>query len=110
MTQAAATPPDTHAALARIREALAASRAGTLPVSGLAGALRGEAALLAALPPRYGQVLEDVLVRLESAGLFSEESCSFSQIDLLANLDIWVDKATRQMNDAPASGESAKTR
>ena len=49
--------------------------------------------MLAALPPRYGEVLLGLLDRLESSALFSEESCSFSQKDLLDSLQMWVDKA-----------------
>lgn len=54
---------------------------------------RGEATLLAALPPRYTQVLEDLLGRLEAGSLFTEESCSFSQEDLHQHLAVWIDKA-----------------
>lgn len=93
---------ETASALARIQAALAEHREGDLPVDELAQALRGEKALLAALPPRYGQVLEDVLGRLESASLFVEESCSFSQRDLLEALDEWVVKAGQ-------AGVAAKT-
>jgi len=85
-----------------MNQALSASRGGVLPVSGLAQYLRGETALLAALPPRYTQVLEDLLGRLESASLFSEESCSFSQRDLLDALGDWLDKAA-------SVGTAAKT-
>ncbi|QNK68407.1 hypothetical protein [Variovorax sp. PAMC26660] len=53
--------------------------------------------LLAALPPRYGEVLLNLLDRLESSALFSEESCSFSQKDLLDNLQVWADKARGQL-------------
>ena len=49
--------------------------------------------LLTALPPRYSEVLLNLLDRLESSALFSEESCSFSQKDLVANLTMWVEKA-----------------
>lgn len=49
--------------------------------------------LQAALPPRYMVVLNDVLDRLQSSALFAEESCSFSQQDLLANLHIWARRA-----------------
>ena len=49
--------------------------------------------LRAALPPRYMVVLNDVLDRLQSSALFAEESCSFSQKDLVANLTMWVEKA-----------------
>jgi len=42
-------------------------------------------------------VLLGLLDRLESSALFSEESCSFSQKDLLDNLQVWVDKARGQL-------------
>lgn len=60
---------------------------------------RDQAALLGALPPRYGVVMEDLLGRMEAASLFGEESCSFSPEDLYAGLASWVDKA-RQTLDA----------
>ena len=60
-------------------------------------ASRHYAELLAALPPRFGEVLLGLLDRLESSALFSEESCSFSQKDLLDNLQVWVDKARDQL-------------
>nr|WP_050784215.1 hypothetical protein [Acidovorax delafieldii] len=59
----------------------------------LSAVAREQAQLLAALPPRYGEVLLGLLDRLESSALFSEESCSFSQKDLLDSLQMWVDKA-----------------
>lgn len=46
-----------------------------------------------ALPQRYIDVLERVLNQLESAALFTEESCSFSQADMLAALADWLTKA-----------------
>lgn len=49
--------------------------------------------LLAALPARYAEVLHGLLDRLESGALFSEESCSFSQKDLIDSLQMWLDKA-----------------
>ena len=54
---------------------------------------RAATALLQTLPPRYSEVLFNLLDRLESSALFSEESCSFSQKDLVANLRMWVEKA-----------------
>lgn len=45
------------------------------------------------LPPKYIAFLQDVVSRLESSALFAEESCSFSQRDLLDNLRIWAAKA-----------------
>ena len=46
-----------------------------------------------ALPQRYVDVLERVLNQLESAALFSEESCSFSKADMVAALGEWLAKA-----------------
>ena len=66
-------------------------------VTALSNEARASSELLAALPPRYGEVLLNPLDRLESSALFSEESCSFSQKDLLDNLQVWVDKARAQL-------------
>ena len=66
-------------------------------VTTLSNGARTSTELLAALPPRYGEVLLNLLDRLESSALFSEESCSFSQKDLLDNLRVWVDKARAQL-------------
>lgn len=56
-------------------------------------AARAHAVLLAALPPRYGEVLRGLLDRLEAGALFTEESCSFSHQALVDGLQQWVDKA-----------------
>ena len=66
-------------------------------IATLSNEARASSDLLAALPPRYGEVLLNLLDRLESSALFSEESCSFSQKDLLDNLQVWVDKARAQL-------------
>jgi len=83
--------------LQRAATALAEHRQGELPADQLARALRAETALLAALPQRYAQALEEILLRLESAALFSEESCSFSQRDLIDALDAWLMRARQQL-------------
>lgn len=49
--------------------------------------------LKSGLPEKYGQVLEGVLGRIESSSLFTEESCSFSQKDLVDALVYWLEKA-----------------
>jgi len=54
------------------------------------------------LPARYGDVLNQLLDRMESSALFTEESCSFSQKDQLASLQIWLDKARQQLNRPPS--------
>jgi hypothetical protein len=46
-----------------------------------------------ALPPRYNEVLNQLLSQLESSALFAEESCSFSQTDLIDLLSNWLSKA-----------------
>ena len=53
--------------------------------------------LLGALPPRYAEVLLGLLDRLESSAPFSEESCSFSQKDLLDNIALWLEKARQEL-------------
>ena len=76
-----------------VQDALNAFSQGSLTASALSHTARAQTDLLAALPPRYAEVLHGLLDRLESSALFSEESCSFSQKDLVANLQLWVDKA-----------------
>jgi hypothetical protein len=46
-----------------------------------------------ALPQCYLDVLERMLNQLESAALFTEESCSFSQADMVAALADWLARA-----------------
>jgi hypothetical protein len=79
--------------LATLAQALQAFEHGERTAAALSALARQQTALLAALPPRYGEVLLNLLDRLESSALFSEESCSFSQKDLVANLGMWVEKA-----------------
>jgi hypothetical protein len=59
---------------------------------------RAQGALLADLPPRFAEVMEDLLSRLEAGSLFTEESCSFSQTDLHAPLSMWLAKAKERMH------------
>ncbi len=49
---------------------------------------------MAQLPEKYGIVLEGILERIESASLFTEESCSFSKKDLADALQHWLSKAS----------------
>lgn len=56
-----------------------------------------------ALPERYLDVLERVLNQLESAALFTEESCSFSQADMVAALADWLTKARALSSQATRS-------
>ncbi len=61
-------------------------------ITALAALWRGQEALLASLPPRYGQALENILQRLETSASFNEESCSFSQSELTDALGVWLDR------------------
>lgn len=58
----------------------------------LVNAFRQEKALLAELPAVFEGALESILERLESTAMFTEESCSFSQGDMLAMLSVWLEK------------------
>jgi hypothetical protein len=80
-------------ALAALHHALAQLRADALGVPAFCAQARAQDALLAALPPRYGEVWLGLIDRLESSALFSEESCSFSQSALLDNVEGWLVKA-----------------
>lgn len=94
MTSASTDTQAALNALHALRNDLARLRQGAVSVQVFSDEARaGSAAVLAALPARYGDVLLGLLDRLESAALFSEESCSFSQKDLLDSLQMWVDKA-----------------
>ena len=81
------------AQLATLQTALGQVQHGHLRASAFSDSAQAQTALLQALPPRYAEVLHDLLNRLESGALFSEESCSFSQQALLENLQQWTEKA-----------------
>ena len=83
--------------LSALGQSLGQLRAGALGVAAFCAQARAQEPLLAALPPRYGEVWLGLLDRLESSALFSEESCSFSQSALLDNLDMWLQKAKQQL-------------
>jgi hypothetical protein len=87
-----------HPLLAPLQAGLDALRIGSGTPAAFSTMARGQTALLAALPPRYTEVLLGLLDRLESSALFSEESCSFSQRDLLDSLQLWLDKAAQQLS------------
>lgn len=89
--------PSHASKLNALGQSLAQLRAGALGVAAFCAQGRAQEPLLAALPPRYGEVWLGLLDRLESSALFSEESCSFSQSALLDNLDMWLQKAKQQL-------------
>ncbi|MEY5100021.1 MAG: hypothetical protein RJA36_2740 [Pseudomonadota bacterium] len=90
--------PDPRQTLEQLQSALDELRAGRLPLQSWLASCRAAQGLLAALPPRFGEVLQQLLDRLESSALFTEESCSFSQQGLLDNAQFWLDKARERLN------------
>jgi hypothetical protein len=88
--------PHDHA-LQSMQDALTGLQKKSIPVTVFCQTWRAQNPLLGSLPPRFGQVMEDLLGRLEAGSLFTEESCSFSHEDLHANLAVWLDKAQRTL-------------
>ena len=78
--------------LATMREALDRHLRGDLPVNGLIAAWR-EAAPALALPPVFGQAMEELLRRLEMSAAFAQDSCSFSSTAITDQLTRWLNKA-----------------
>ena len=81
-----------------LQDALQRLQRGELSAAGLSHWARDQQPLLDVLPNKFSVVLNGLLDRLESSALFAEESCSFSQQDLLDSLRLWVDKARQQLN------------
>ena len=84
-------------ALATLRMALTDLRNNALTDRAFIQTARSQEALFKALPPKFEEVWLELVDRLESSALFSEESCSFSQKDLLSSLQVWADKAQAKL-------------
>jgi hypothetical protein len=87
-------------ALATLRMALTDLRSNARTDRAFIQTARSQEALFKALPPKFEQVWLELVDRLESSALFSEESCSFSQTDLLDNLALVLDKAEATLTAA----------
>ena len=85
-----------------IKAKLAQFQAGDIRTTELTDAARAALVLTSSLPPQFGEVLNNILDRLESSALFTEESCSFSQTGLLENLAIWIQKSEVQLKGTSA--------
>ncbi len=88
--------------LDRMNTALIQSQNGQLTQNEMIRLWRSLATSLA-LPARFEEVLHPLLDRIEASVLFSEESCSFSQKDLLASLQMWADKARLRLSSPSTS-------
>ncbi|SFM55905.1 hypothetical protein [Variovorax sp. OV329] len=73
-----------------LSKALEQLRSGQGGIDNLSARASEAAELRAALPERFETVLGDLLDRLSASALFSDESCSFSQKDLLDGLQSWL--------------------
>ena len=77
----------------QLQTALAQLRVESLDTPAFSALAQSQQALRNALPERFDGVLMQLLNRLESSALFTDESCSFSRHDLLDSLQLWLDKA-----------------
>jgi hypothetical protein len=82
-------------ALDQLHHALEQLRDGSLQTRDFCHQARAQEVLLGALPEKYQTVWLGLIDRMESSALFTEESCSFSQTELIDSLFIWLDKAQR---------------
>ncbi|AYQ28841.1 MULTISPECIES: hypothetical protein [unclassified Polaromonas] len=80
-----------------IHTSLQQLRSGQLGAAAFSQLAAQQQSLAAALPGRFNDVLSQLLNGLESSALFTEESCSFSQTELLDSLQLWIDKAGLQL-------------
>ncbi len=81
--------------LDQLHHALEQLRDGSLQTRDFCQRARDQELLFKVLPERYQTVWLDLIDRMESSALFTEESCSFSQTELIDSLSIWLDKAQR---------------
>lgn len=81
----------------QLRGSLADYGANAVSTADFVALWRTAPAELAGLPPRFGEVLDDLLMRVESSQMFTEESCSFSRGDLVRNLEVWLEKAVARL-------------
>ena len=84
--------------LAVLRQALQDLRSHALTDRAFVQTARSQHDLFAALPAQFETVWVNLVDRLESSALFTEESCSFSQTDLFDSLDMVLDKAQVQLD------------
>lgn len=82
------------AILARMRETLDSYVAGGVDTNGFIQSWR-QAADSLVLPPPYGEVLDDLLRRLQMSAVFAQDSCSFSASAVTDKMTVWLRKASQ---------------
>lgn len=90
----------------QLQTALGQLRVESLDTSAFSASVQNQQALRNALPERFDEVLMQLLNRLESSALFTDESCSFSRHDLLDSFQLWLDKAGQTLQ-AQASSQTS---
>lgn len=90
----------------QLQTALGQLRVESLDTSAFSASAQNLQALRNALPVRFDEVLMQLLNRLESSALFTDESCSFSRHDLLDSFQLWLDKAGQNLQ-AQASSQTS---
>jgi hypothetical protein len=88
---------DAERELQTLRIAFERLRSGELNAHAFSALAASAPSVLTALPPRFGEVWQDLITRLESGALFDAESCSFSQSDLQESIRLWLDKAAERL-------------
>ena len=86
----------------QLQTALMQLRAESLDTRAFSALAQNQQALRNALPERFDEVLMQLLNRLESSALFTDESCSFSRHDLLDSFQLWLDKAWQTLQAQPS--------
>lgn len=81
-------------ALAR---SLAEFEAGRIDMDALIAVWRRHGCEDTAIPAKWREALDGLLMRLESARLFSQDSCSFSRSELLATMREWLERVQAQV-------------
>ena len=89
--------------LGQLRQGIALLKQQQLSAAELGSQARASGALLATLPPRYAELLLNVLDRMEASALFTEESCSFSHKEQLDTLELWAEKAQARLAQQSAA-------
>jgi hypothetical protein len=81
----------------KLAGSLADFEAGRIDMDTLISLWRQHGCDNAAIPAKWREVLDGLLMRLESARLFSQDSCSFSRSELLATMREWLVRVQAQM-------------
>jgi hypothetical protein len=80
-----------------LTKSLSEFEAGRIDMDALIALWRRHGCDDTAIPEKWRTVLDGLLMRLESARLFTQDSCSFSRSELLATMREWLVWVQQQM-------------